>query len=93
VINLTKRLPGIMGIIYEHIFQSFKGTKLEKQKTEFEAMYILSALKLKKDGKTWWVTLEPTFSVTSQYNHFLRFSLCEDRLVWASIANGDLKSN
>lgn len=66
------------------VFKSFEHTIYEKSFDEIKEMYFLVAVALKSDNKTWWLTMEPHFNVTSIYNHFRRFTMVDREIVWAN---------
>jgi hypothetical protein len=72
----------IISKLYDLAFQKYKNTKWEKSLDEIKQMYFLASVNLKNDNKTWCITLEPDFNVTSIYNHFLRFTMIENNIVW-----------
>jgi hypothetical protein len=65
-------------------FIKYSDTKSEVPYEEIAQMYFLTGIDLKDDNKTWWLTLEPHFDVASVYNHFLRFTMTDRKIVWAN---------
>jgi hypothetical protein len=74
----------VMAILYELAYQKYKNSQWEKTLDEIKEMYFLTAVSLKEDNKTWWLVLEPDFKVKSIYNHFLRFTMIDRKIVWAN---------
>jgi hypothetical protein len=74
----------VMKILYELAYQKYKNSQWEKTLDEIKEMYFLTALSLKEDNKTWWLVLEPDFKVETIYNHFLRFTMVDRKIVWAN---------
>lgn len=87
-IELIKKLAADYGAViadlYDLAYKKYKDTEFEVTREEIEKMYFLTAVNLKEDNKTWWLTLEPDFSVTSIYNHFLRFTMQDRKIIWAN---------
>jgi hypothetical protein len=86
--ELVKKLAAdyetIVADLYDLVYKKYKNTEFEVTRKEVEKMYFLTAVNLKVDNKTWWLTLEPDFNVTSIYNHFLRFTMQDREVVWAN---------
>ncbi len=84
--ELVKKLAAdyetIVADLYDLVYKKYKDTKFEVTRKEVEKMYFLTAVNLKVDNKTWWLTLEPDFNVTSIYNHFLRFTMQDREVVY-----------
>lgn len=74
----------VMTSLCELTFQKYKNTQWEKPLDEIKGMYFLTAVSLKNDNKTWWLVLEPDFKVETIYNHFLRFTMVNRKIVWAN---------
>jgi hypothetical protein len=74
----------ILADLYDLVYKKYKNTKFEVTRKEIEKMYFLTAVNLKEDNKTWRLTLEPNFKVTAIYNHFLRFTLLDRKVIWAN---------
>lgn len=74
----------IMADLYDLAFKKYKDTQCQKSLEEIMQMYFLTAVVLKKDNKTWWLTLEPNVNVTSMYDHFLRFIMLDRKITWAN---------
>ncbi len=74
----------VMENLYELAFQKYKNSQWEKTLNEIKEMYFLSAVSLKADNKTWWLVLEPESRVDTIYNHFLRFTMIDRKIVWAN---------
>ncbi len=70
--------------LYDLAYKKFKSTEFEVTRKEIEEIYFLCSVDLKEDDKTWWLTLEPHFNVTSIYNHFLRFTMVDRTVIWAN---------
>ncbi|MES2616805.1 MAG: hypothetical protein V4613_02945 [Bacteroidota bacterium] len=87
-IEVVKKLAAdydtIVAKLYDFAYKKYKDTEFEVTKKEIEKMYFLTAVNLKEDNKTWWLTLEPDPNVTSIYDHFLRFTMQERKIVWAN---------
>lgn len=85
-IELVKKIAAdyesIVADLYDLAYKKTEGTKFEVTRKEIEKMYFLTSVHLKEDNKTWWLTLEPEFNVTSVYNYFLRFTMLERRIIW-----------
>lgn len=75
----------IMCILYQFIFQKYSQTKFNKSIEELRRMYFLSGVSLKKDNNTWWVILEPSYDVETIYNHFLRFTMVDKKIIWSNL--------
>ena len=74
----------VMTSLYELAYQKYKNSQWEKTLDEIKEMYFLTAVSLKDDNKTWWLVLEPDFKVETIYNHFLRFTMVDRKIVWAN---------
>jgi hypothetical protein len=74
----------VMTSLYELAYQKYKNSQWEKTSDEIKKMYFLTAVSLKDDNKTWWLVLEPDFKVETIYNHFLRFTMDDRKIVWAN---------
>lgn len=74
----------IVNELYDLAYKKYKDTEFEVTRKEIEKMYFLTSVNLKEDNKTWWLVLEPNFNVTSIYNHFLRFTMLDRKIVWAN---------
>ncbi len=74
----------IVANLYDLAYKKYKDTKFEVTREEIEKMYFLTAVNLKEDNRTWWLVLEPDFNVTSIYNHFLRFTMLDRKIIWAN---------
>ena len=74
----------VMENLYELAFQKYKNSQGEKTLNEIKEMYFLSSVSLKADNKTWWLVLEPECRVDAIYNHFLRFTMIDRKIVWAN---------
>jgi hypothetical protein len=87
-LELVKKMAAdyenIVANLYDFAFNKYKYTSFEVTREEIEKMYFLIGVNLKEDNKTWWLTLEPDFSVTSIYNHFLRFTMQDRKIIWAN---------
>ena len=87
-IELIKKMANdsenIVDDLYELAYKKYKDTEYEVSRKEIEKMYFLTAVKLKEDNKTYWLTLEPSFNVNTIYNHFLRFTMRERKIIWAN---------
>jgi hypothetical protein len=68
--------------LYNLAYRKYKDTEFEVTRSEIEQMYFLTGVNLKSDSETWWLVLEPNFSVDSIYNHFLRFTMVDRRVIW-----------
>jgi|JI10StandDraft_1071094.scaffolds.fasta_scaffold1714351_1 hypothetical protein len=75
----------IMETLHGFIFERYLLTKFSKPLEQIRAMYFLSGVYLKTDSTNWWIVLEPHFSVESIYDHFLRFTLVDGRIIWSNI--------
>ena len=74
----------VLSSLYELVYQKYKNSQWEKTLDEIKEMYFLTAVSLKDDNKTWWLVLEPDFKVETIYNHFLRFTMVDRKIVWAN---------
>ena len=87
-IELIKKLAvdyeTIVSYLYDLAYKKYKDTEFEMTRREIKKMYFLTAVNLKEDNKTWWLVLEPNFNVTSIYNHFLRFTMLDRKIIWAN---------
>ncbi len=87
-IELVKKLASdyenIVNELYDLAYKKYKDTEFEVTRKEIEKMYFLTSVNLKEDNKTWWLVLEPNFNVISIYNHFLRFTMLDRKIVWAN---------
>lgn len=87
-IELVKKLATdyetIVTDLYDLAYKKYKDTEFKVTRKEIEKMYFLTAVNLKEDNKTWWLTLEPDFNVTSIYNHFLRFTMQDRKIIWTN---------
>jgi hypothetical protein len=73
-------------IIYDYIYKSFNETEWQMTKESLKRMYYLSALMLKRHSEDVWITLEPHADVPTIFNHFLRFTLRNNEIVWSNLA-------
>lgn len=87
-IELVKKFAAdyevIVADLYDLAYKKYKDTEFEVTKEEIEKMYFLTAVNLKADNRTWWLVLEPDFNVTSIYDHFLRFTMLDRKIIWAN---------
>jgi hypothetical protein len=87
-VELIKKLAAdyeaVVAELYDMAFKRYKNTEFEVTREEIEKMFFLTAVYLKEDNKTWWLTLEPDYNVTSIYNHFLRFTMQDREIIWAN---------
>lgn len=87
-VELVKKLAAdfetIIADLYELAFKKYKDTEFEVTRKKIEKIYLLTAVNLKEDNKTWWLTLEPRINVTSIYNHFLRFTMEDRKIIWTN---------
>lgn len=87
-IELVKKLAAdyasIIANLYDLAYKKYKDTKFEVTRKEIELMYFLAAIDLKNDNNTWWLVLEPDYNVATIYNHFLRFTMVDRKIVWAN---------
>ena len=87
-IELIKKLAvdyeTIITELYDLAYKKYKDTEFEVTRKEIEKMYFLTAVNLKDDNQTWCLTLEPDFNVSSVYNHFLRFTMYDRKIIWAN---------
>lgn len=72
----------VMKILYELAYQKYKNSQWEKTLDEIKEMYFLTSVSLKEDSKTWWLVLEPDFKAEPIYNHFLRFTMIDRKIIW-----------
>lgn len=82
--KLATDYEAIVSDLYDLAYKKYKDTKFEVTREEIEKMYFLSAVDLKGDNKTWWLVLEPASHVSSIYNHFLRFTMLDRKIIWAN---------
>lgn len=68
------------------IRKSFMKLGDEKSMDELRGMYLLSAIALQEDKKSWWVIFEPSISVETKYNFLPRFTLQDDEIIWSNIS-------
>ncbi|MBA5629733.1 hypothetical protein [Moheibacter lacus] len=87
-IELVKKFAAdyevIVADLYDLAYKKYKDTEFEVTREEIEKMYFLTAVNLKADNRTWWLVLEPDFNVTSIYDHFLRFTMLDRKIIWAN---------
>ena len=87
-LELVKKLAAdyetIVSDLYDLAYKKYKDTEFEVARNEIEKMYFLTAVNLKEDNRTWWLVLEPDFNVTSIYNHFLRFTMLDRKIIWTN---------
>jgi len=87
-IELVKKFAAdyevIVADLYDLAYKKYKDTEFEVTREEIEKMYFLTAVNLKADNRTWWLVLEPDFNVTSIYDHFLRFTMSDRKIIWAN---------
>lgn len=82
--GLARDYDAVKEKLHELTYIKYKNTEWEKSLDEIKRMYFLAGVSLKEDNRTWWLVLEPVFDVTSIYNHFLRFTMVERKIVWAN---------
>ena len=75
----------IMATLHGFIFEKYLPTNFTKPLEEIKRMYFLTAVSLKADNINWWIVLEPHFEVESIYNHFLRFTLIDKKIIWSNM--------
>lgn len=75
--------------LYMLAYIKYQNTPWEKPLDEIKKMYLLAAVTLKSDNKTWWLVLEPALDTASIYNQLLRFTMIDNEIVWA---NFDIKT-
>lgn len=82
--GFVKDIDSITSALFEFVRKNYF---LNSNKTidEIKQMYFLTAITLKNDNKSWWLVLEPSFNVETPYNHFLRFTFANGKLVWSNI--------
>ena len=87
-IELVKKFAAdyevIVADLYDLAYKKYKDTEFEVTREEIEKMYFLTAVNLKADNRTWLLVLEPDFNVTSIYDHFLRFTMLDRKIIWAN---------
>ncbi len=83
--QFAKDYNSIMEELYNLAFRKYKHTEFEVTRKGIEQMYFLTAVNLKDDNRTWWLTLEPFGNVGSTYNHFLRFTMVDRKIIWTNI--------
>lgn len=87
-IEMVKKLANdyesVVTELYDLTYKKYKDTEFEVTREEIEKMYFLTAVNLKEDNRTWWLVLEPDFKVTSNYNHLLRFTMIDRKIIWAN---------
>lgn len=87
-IELVKKFAAdyeaIAANFYDFAYKKYKNTEFEVTRNKIEKMYFLTAVNLKNDNETWWLTLEPYFNMASIYNHFLRFTMQDRQIIWAN---------
>lgn len=71
--------------LFEYMTESFRDSKWEKDQTELQKMYYLSAIDLKKENLEWWIVLEPEFDVVSIFNFLPRFTVKNNEIVWSNL--------
>jgi hypothetical protein len=84
--SFTNDCDSILADLYEHVYKSYNKTIHTKTLEEIKRMYFLTAVHLQIDNRTWYVTLEPANGVESIYNHFLRFTLTDRKIIWFNLA-------
>jgi hypothetical protein len=81
-VNLTlaflQNIESIKNDIYETIAKDYARKPIE----EVKEMWFLSGIHLLNDDKTWHIVFEPNVDVETIYNHFLRFSVVNNEIVW-----------
>ena len=74
-----------MTTLYNYIYERYLNTNFSKPLEEIKSMYFLSAVNLKTDSINWWIVLEPHYNVESIYDHFLRFTIVDKKIIWSNI--------
>lgn len=82
--KLADDYKSVVSDLYDFAYKKYKDTEFEVPRKEIEKMYFLTAVSLKEDNRTWWLVLEPDYTVTSIYNHFLRFTMLNRKIIWAN---------
>ena len=82
--ELAAEVETLLKQLHQLAYRKYKGTPWAKSLAEIQTMYFLSGVTLKRDNTTWWLVLEPEFSVETIYNHFLRFTRVNGEIVWAN---------
>lgn len=83
--NFVNDIDSVMTELYEFVHEN-KLLNSNKTIEEIKQMYFLTAITLQNDNQTWWLVLEPSFNVESIYNHFLRFTIVNKKIVWSNLA-------
>ncbi|MBX7155883.1 MAG: hypothetical protein U0Y96_00325 [Candidatus Kapaibacterium sp.] len=87
-IELVKQLADdyetVVANLYDLAYKSYKDGDYEVTREEIEKMYFLTAVNLKEDNRTWWLVLEPYPKVISIYDHFLRFTMLDRKIIWTN---------
>ncbi len=71
--------------LFEYMAENFRNSNWEKDKTELQRMYFLSAVDLKRGNSEWWIVLEPEVNITSIFNFLPRFTLKDDEIIWSNL--------
>ena len=87
-LELVKKMAAdyetIVADLYDPAYKKYKDTEFDVTRNEIEKMYFLTAVNLKEDNRTWYLVLEPDNNVPSIYNHFLRFTMLDRKIIWAN---------
>ncbi|TCC91548.1 hypothetical protein EZ428_07220 [Pedobacter frigiditerrae] len=77
--------PNILDKLYNILFLTESKLDSPKSIEQLKEMYFFTAVSLKPDNKTWWLTLEPHFHVPSIYNHFIRYTMFDRKIIWSNL--------
>jgi hypothetical protein len=81
---LVTRYAEITEMLLQKVFKSLHQYSGEKTILDYHDYYFLSAISLKQDNRTWWLVLEP-LDVPSIINHFWRFTMVDQEIVWSNV--------
>jgi hypothetical protein len=86
-IELMENFVNEISLVESYIYDFVQKRVSEKTIDEIKSIWFLSAIELKNDNENWWVTFEPNFDCETIYNHFLRFTFNNNKIIWSNLEN------
>ena len=85
LIDFSQKIEELEDKIFQYMEDAYRGSHWERTKEELKKMYFLISLTLKRDSEDWWIVLEPQDDVPTIFNHFQRFTIRDNQIVWSNI--------
>ncbi len=83
--NFAKNYQTTMGDLYEFIYKKLNIAHPLKTIDQIKQMYSFAAISLQLDNKSIWVTFEPAIEIETIFDHFIRLTLLDGRIVWSNL--------